>query len=723
MFHSSFTINGWVEEFSQHLQENYGALQDDTKLKLDQLNEVLGAFDKSSILAVTDSEGVILEVNDTFCEISGYSREELIGRTHRIVKSKHHPPEFFENLWKTIKSGKVWTGEIRNRKKRGGYYWVKTAIFPITDEKGEPERFISVRTDITEVKEYEEKLRKMLEEDYSNLIKNLQDFVLRLKWNDEEDGAFVSLIEGKLARELGLSTEKMKGKLILPLLGEAVDKTFIQNKINQAFNGTPVSFEFQHDEYYLHISLSPVFNEQNKVKEVIGSVSNITELKKSEMIVREMAFHEHLTGLPNRRALEANLRSNLLKAKEENKKVALVLIDLDGFKNINDALGHTAGDQFIIMTAERLQYLNLKSFCDQYKLYHIGGDEFLFILFGISEEELHQIVLQILSTFQEPYIFNKGAYYQGASIGVSVFPDTANNAEEMMKHADLALYEAKQGSNGKYQFFNHHLKKQFISKVQLENELWNSVNKKNQFELHYQPIIHGEMKEIIACEALLRWKHPEKDYISPIDFIPIAEETGLIIPIGEWVIDEACRDLKSWGENINQDFYMSINLSPRQILQSNFVKELVKIVEKHQVHPSQLQLEITENALMENIQQAIKTLNTLHDLGFRLAIDDFGTGYSSLSYLKQFPVHCLKIDKSFVKDLPNSQADRAIVSSTVQLGKELGLSVIAEGVETNEAQTYLQSIDCPFSQGYFFSKPLTKENFTQFMEEYKIKNI
>ncbi|WP_096189676.1 sensor domain-containing protein [Evansella halocellulosilytica] len=713
MFKSFVTLNGRVEEFRQHLLSEQRTLTHETEEMLNQLGELLQVIDEACALVITDQHGVLIEVSDNFCKLSGYSQEELIGKHVRIVNSGYHPPDFFQKMWKKIQNGDIWSGEVKNKRKDNTDFWVQLTILPICDHSGKPKKFISVSKDITDGRMVENRVRKLLEEDYATIIKHMQNCVFKLRLtNEEQQSHVISMIEGRLLEQLGLNGDEAEGKEITDVFGDESEHVMMMKRLQKCFQGHTVHFDFKHRTRFLHATMSPV-NENGQIVEVIASINDVTELKRSEIAVRNMAYHDSLTGLPNRRLLEEQLVYQLLDAQIENKRAALLLLDLDEFKNINDTLGHSVGDRFIMMIAERMQHLNLSLLTEKSKLYHLGGDEFVWLLYGFSEIDLIKSVQKVLSVLDEPFHYKGGEFYQRGSLGVSIYPNSAAYAEELMKHADMALYEAKQAGGQSYCFFSSDMKGNFLSKVQLENELRQAVKSNDQFQLYYQPIIEGKGKEIVSCEALIRWIHPVNGMVSPLQFIKIAEETGLIIPIGEWVIKQTCRDLKRWDEYGIERMKVSINISAYQLQQSDFVRRLKQIVDSEQVEPRRLQLEITENSLMENTIDSIRTLSKLRDLGFTLAIDDFGTGYSSLSYLKQFPVHCLKVDQSFIKDLPGDRADRAIVSSTMQLGKDLGLEMIAEGVELEEAYEYLQSIECPFMQGYYFDKPMPVENFLE----------
>ncbi|WP_078595084.1 EAL and GGDEF domain-containing protein [Evansella clarkii] len=709
MLESIVSVHKWTEEFHQRLREEYGRLSDNVENMIIQLQEMIEAFNQACMVVVTETNGKVIEVNDAFCDVSGYRREELIGAHHNILKSGHSSSTFYEKIWKELQNGTTWTGELKHKRKDGTYYWVKTSFFPIPGEDGVPEKFISIGSEITALKS-EEELRTAIEQDYSALIKNLHNFVIRTIQGDT-NGPIITLLEGRLAEKIGITTETVKWKPVSTVIGDGNQQPLIRQNFKKAYAGQPVKFEYKQGNGFFHATLSPVTDRDGTVKEVVASVSDITELKNSELAVRNMAFHDPLTGLPNRRMLEEDLAYRLTDAKSADKRAAIILIDLDQFKNINDTLGHSVGDRFIMMAAERLQHLNLEGYADDFQLYHIGGDEFVWFIFGSDELELLRIVESSLKVFNERFQYKQTEIPQKASIGVAVFPDSADHPEELMKHADMALLDAKHSGGGTYRFFSADMKGAFLSRIRLESDLRQAVEQE-QFRLVYQPVVRADDKKIISCEALVRWVHPEKGMISPAEFIPAAEESGLIIPIGDFVVKQACRDLKKWDELLgNEDLIISVNISASQLQQAGFVRRLKSIVQEYNVRPGRIQLELTENSVMENTVDSINTLQKLRDSGFTIAIDDFGTGYSSLSYLKQFPVNCLKVDRSFVKDLPGDRADRAIVSSTIKLGKDLGLFMVAEGVECQEAYEYLNSIGCPYVQGFYFSKPVPADKF------------
>ena len=670
---------------------------------LNELTDLSYALDQSTIVAATDKRGTILSVNDTFCQISKYSKEELIGKNHNILRSGHHSAEFYTHMWKTIMNGNVWEGEVKNKAKDGSYYWVKTVVFPILNENGQPHKFISIRTDITEGKHYEDQVRQLLKNDFTQVMKSLDNFVFKLRKYGDNDFIF-TLIAGKLAQEIGLIEQEHLHKSVYDLIPESALNKLIK-PVEATFKGVTSKFELKFLEKYLFITLSPFYRD-GEIKEIVGSVSDITDLKKSEQIVEHMAYHDSLTDLPNRRKLDNDLTECLTEAKEMNKNVAVVFIDLDHFKQINDTLGHSVGDFILIMAAHRLQKANLKNYSSEYKLYHLGGDEFVFVFFDIEENNANKACEFLLMLFENPFFYKQADIHLKISIGVSLYPLSGETPEELVKNADIAMFEAKNKGRNKFLFFNADMNEALVNKMQIEHDLRKALANGGQLQLFYQPQVDIKTNEIVGVEALIRWFHPEKGFISPLDFIQVAEDKGLIISLGKWVLKEACSQLKKWHNQGFTNLKVSVNIATKQFQHPCFIADLKEILRVSSVSPNLIDLEITENSLLDHTETTIKTLTEIKDLGIGIAIDDFGTGYSSLSYLKKFPITTLKIDQTFVYELPDNRGDRAIVSSIISLAHNLGLRVIAEGVEGESALNYLKQENCEEMQGYYFSRPL-----------------
>jgi diguanylate cyclase (GGDEF)-like protein/PAS domain S-box-containing protein len=682
---------------------------------LDDLTDICNALDQSTIVTITDKRGIILSVNDTFCQVSKYTREELVGKSHTLLKSGYHTDEFFKQMWTTITSGDVWEGEVKNRAKDGSEYWVKTVIFPLKDENGVPFKFISVRTDITEGKIYEDKVRELLKNDFVQVMQSLDNFVFKLE--KCQDSSFIfTLIAGKLAKELGIIETEHLHKAVIDIFPEDIYKRLLK-PVEETFNGGTSKFELRYNKKYLFVTLSPFYRE-GLVREIVGSVSDISDLKNSELIVEHMAYHDSLTDLPNRRVLDKDLSYLLSEAGEVKKQIAVLFIDLDHFKRINDTLGHAVGDYILIMAAHRLQKLNIRNYAKSSRLYHLGGDEFVFVLDDISEESVQKVCEFLIKVFESPFLYKQADIHLKVSIGVAVYPSGGETPEDLVKNCDIALFAAKDKGRNTYLFYDSWMNESLVKKLKIENDLRKALEIGEQLQLFYQPQLDIRKNKIVGLEALIRWFHPEKGYIPPLDFIQVAEDSGLIIPLGDWVLKEACTQLKKWHDQGHSNLRVSVNIATKHFQHPSFVSDVTKILEGVALSPKSLELEITENSLLDSTKSTISTLEAIKELGIQIAIDDFGTGYSSLSYLKKFPISTLKIDQTFVYELPENDGDRAIVSSIINLAHNLGLRVVAEGVENLEVLHYLQAENCDEMQGYYFSRPIPADDVKNFLENH-----
>jgi len=428
-----------------------------------------------------------------------------------------------------------------------------------------------------------------------------------------------------------------------------------------------------------------------------------------------LAYFDSLTGLPNRKQLLDVLGEAIEKSHRTHESGALIYLDLDRFKTINDSLGHSIGDQLLKAVASRLQdHLDLVHFCAR-----IGGDEFVVIAPNLNLDQAKDFVQNTLNVASTPYCIESHHLYCTLSAGVAVFPTQNNNPLDLLRQADTALYRAKANGSNTYMLYEPEMQNQVDSYLSIEKGLHEALQL-NQFELYYQPQVnhHGHL---VGAEALLRWQHPEKGMLPPGLFIKIAEETGQIIPIGNWIIEQACMQLAYWQKHqqLPQQFKrLAINISPMQFAQKHFVEHIVNAVARHGVRPEQIELELTENMLLENIDSCAEKMAQLKQHGFTIAIDDFGTGYSSLKYLKLLALDVLKIDRSFVNNLHQARSDKAIVDSMILMAKRLGLEVIAEGVEQAEEFSILKQLGCEYFQGYLFDKPLSAPQLSQRFAEY-----
>ena len=437
---------------------------------------------------------------------------------------------------------------------------------------------------------------------------------------------------------------------------------------------------------------------------------DITDRKNYEETIRYQALYDSLTGLPNRLLLRERIVHEISHAKHTNMKLAVMYLDLDRFKLINDTLGHDIGDKLLKEVAKRFQ--NCLSSTDT--LSRIGGDEFIILLPKIvREEHVAKLANKLLEVTREPFIIDTHEFYISVSIGITIYPEDGETAETLMTNADVAMYRAKENGKNGFQIYTAALNEKALERLALENSLRRAIEYK-EFTIYYQPKVNTITEQVVGMEALIRWQHPNWGLVPPQKFIPLAEETGLIIPIGEWVLHTACVQNKALQNAGFPPLTVAVNLSPIQFELQDLAKMVSEILQETGLEPQYLELEITESIAMQNVEHTIKTINELKNMGIKFAIDDFGTGYSSLSQLTSFSVNKLKIDKSFVCQI-NGDYDNSIIASTIMaLGKSLKIDVVAEGVETQEQANFFKENTCNEMQGYFYGKPMSNEDFLKF---------
>jgi len=439
--------------------------------------------------------------------------------------------------------------------------------------------------------------------------------------------------------------------------------------------------------------------EENRVRE------------ETEKRLNRLANYDPLTGLPNRHLFKEELRRSLKISKENDSRMALMFLDLDNFKIINDTLGHAMGDKLLIAASSRL-----KSLLDSHNsIARLGGDEFVIIINNADDDtKISLLADNIIELLETPFIFDENEMFIGTSIGISLYPDDSDETETLLSYADTAMYTAKAKGKNNYQFFTSKMHEKILFRHDIETKLHHAIEK-NEFRILYQPKIDVNTNKVIGAEALLRWGHKELGKISPSIFIPIAEESSLINQIGKWVIKNVCRDIARIKRDFGNELCISINVSSSQILHQNLPELIQENLDANSITTEAIELEFTENMLIKQGRKSLQVLERLNKLGIKLSIDDFGTGYSSLNYLKTLPIHALKIDKSFICDTPRHEEDCAIAKSIISLANNLNLDVIAEGVETSEQLTFLKENGCSVIQGFYFSKPLDINAFTAYL--------
>jgi len=425
--------------------------------------------------------------------------------------------------------------------------------------------------------------------------------------------------------------------------------------------------------------------------------------------IQHLAYHDSLTGLPNRMLFMDRIDQAISRAQREQEQFALLFIDIDHFKVINDSMGHAAGDQLLNIISQRLCEMLRKSDT----VARLGGDEFTVIIEGLEDaEHVINVTKNILSSLDVPVDVNGREVHVGGSIGIAVYPQDGENFGSLLKNADTAMYKAKEQGRNTFQFYASEMSHKAIHRLELENQLRAGLRKK-EFVVYYQPKVNLLSNTITGVEALVRWNHPERGFIAPCDFLPLAEELGLITQLDEWVMKTACEQFQKWKSTGLSLENLSVNVSARHFKEGGLTDYCKSLLDETQIAAENLELELTESALVDNYDSAKKVLNEIHQMGIRIALDDFGTGYASMSYLKEFPFDTVKIDRSFVKDLPDDHEDAAIAKAMIQLSQALKLSTVAEGIEKDTQKIYLKDQECDYGQGYLWSKPVNAEEFEQ----------
>ena len=660
-------------------------------------------------IVITDVTGKIFWVNSAFTRLTGYSAEEALGQNPRMLNSGKQDRSFYAHLWQTITAGEVWHGEVTNRRKDGSLYEEEMTITPVRAENGDITHFVAIKQDITTRKAIAEALLHA-EEKYRGLV---EEAVVGI-FQATPEGRIISA-NPAMARMHGYASPAE----LMSKVSNAATELFVNpnqlQEITQQLEKDGVAHNVEVEIYrkdgskgWFLSNLRAVRGPHGKVVRHEGTVQDITDRKAAEEQVQFLAYYDALTGLPNRTLLRDRLAQALASARRRREKVALLFLDVDRFKTINDSLGHSAGDLLLKEVAKRL-----KSWArEQDTVARLGGDEFIVVLTGVTDASGAAIAAdRLMKVMSTEFTVQGHLLSTSCSLGISVFPDHGSDAEALIKNADAAMYCAKENGRNNFQFFTQEMNNKAVERLTLESSLRLAIDREELF-LVYQPQWDVTTGKITGAEALLRWRHPELGLISPDRFIPIAENSGLIVPIGEWVLRTACAQARQWQDQGLPPLPIAVNVSAVQFRQQSFPELVRKVLGETGLAAECLELELTESLLLSAADATLSMLHKLKRMGVKLSIDDFGTGYSSLSYLNQLPVYKLKIDRSFVRDITVDPDDAAITGTIISMAKNLNLKVIAEGVENEQQMSFLRQHDCDEVQGYYFSRPLEVGDFS-----------
>jgi len=661
---------------------------------------------------ITDRHGIIEYVNPAYEQITGFSHEEALGKTPSLVKSGKHEPAFYEQVWKTILDGRAFQGLFINRRKNGELYYEQKTITPLKDTHGHITHFVSTGKNITPHIQAIEALRASeagLAQ--AQRIAHLGNWdwniaTGELHWSDE-----IYRILGLAPQQSVVTYETFLNSV------HPEDKALVAGAVTRALTERQ-PYHVDHrillpdgTERIVHEQGEVTFDESGKPLRMVGITQDITENKRADERLHYLAHYDILTGLPNRVLLHDRLNQAMIEADRQDHMVAIMFIDLDRFKIINDTLGHDTGDRLLKQVAERL----LGCLRQGDTISRLGGDEFTVILTRVGHvDDVTHAAQKIIASFDPPFRMGEREMFMSPSIGITLYPFDDTTPENLLRNADAAMYHAKEMGRNTFRFYTAELNRRAAKRLATETALRHALER-DEFLLHYQPQVDLKTGRVTGMEALIRWRHPEMGLVPPLEFIPLAEETGLIVPIGEWVLHTACTQAKRWHQAGFRHLKMAVNLSGRQFQQKNLVDQVKSALKKTGLPARCLDLELTESLLMHNTGQTLTAMKKLSKLGVDFSMDDFGTGYSSLSYLKRFPIDTLKIDRAFVRDITTDPDDAAIAQAIIAMSHSLGVHVIAEGVETAKQLAFLRANRCDAMQGYYFSKPIPAEDMNRLL--------
>jgi len=665
---------------------------------------------------ITEPDGMNVYFNQQWMNYTGLSLEESLGTGW----NKPFHPEDRQRAWdawqRATAMTEVYMLECRLRRADGVYRWWLIRGVPLQDNAGNIIKWFGTCTDIQDL--------KMIE---AALFAEKENAQIRL--NSIGDAVICTDISEKI-NYLNSVAEKMSGWTLEEAAGHSISEVLrIKSATNSEFTSNPIEEAIRQDktlllpadsifvsrdkmEIPLAGSIAPIRSRESRTTGVIIVVRDVSTARAIEQQMMHLAEHDLLTGLPNRLLLNDRVGQAIALAARHKKQSALLFLDLDGFKHINDSLGHSIGDKLLQSTAKRLE----RCIRTADTVSRQGGDEFVVLLSEVEHPEDAAIAARrILNAVAEPQSIDLHDLHITTSIGLSVYPDDGLDSETLIKNADTAMYQAKENGRQSYQFFKPAMNARAVERQSIEESLRRALERQ-EFALHYQPKVNLKTGEIVGAEALIRWTHPTRGSVSPGQFIPVAEDCGLILPISQWVLREACKQTRAWADAGLPAVTMAVNISAMEFRQDSFVDDVFGLLREMGLDPRSLELELTEGILMKRAESAASVLQSLRVHGVRIAVDDFGTGYSSLSYLRKFPIDAIKIDQSFVRQITMTPDDTTIVSAIISMGQSMKLRVIAEGVETQKELEFLQAQQCDEAQGYYFSRPVPAQQFAKLLE-------
>jgi len=661
---------------------------------------------------VRDGDDWVLEFASDGClSLLGIPPTELLLAPRTSFEAYIHPDDraaVESSMLRAIRNRHRFDIEYRVIHAGGGLRWVWERGAVVFDDDGRPAALEGMVEDISARKAQEQALQEA-ERRYKSLFDNAIEGIFRTT----PDGRYLDA-NPALARIYGFDTPEE----LIATLKDIGNQLYVEPGRREEFmriiaaRGEITGFESRvyrknGDVIWISENARAVFDAEGRVSHYEGTVEDVTERRRYQERIEQQANYDTLTGLANRSLLHDRLKQAILTAATYGTRLAVAFIDLDNFKVINDSLGHHVGDELLRTMAERFR----RVVREHDTVARLGGDEFVLLINGhASADSVGMLLENVLGEISRPWRSEHGELQVTSSIGVALYPNDGDDAETLLKNADSAMYRAKERGRNNYRFFTSDLNDKMKERLAIENGLRRALER-NQLELLYQPRVDLATGKVIGCEALLRWLPVDGQPVDPARFIAVAEETGLIVPIGEWVLKTACAQNALWQKMGLKPFCVSVNVSSRQFRQDDFVDSIAAVLDETGLDPACLEIELTESMVMHDAEKMIQMLHAIKRLGVGIAVDDFGTGYSSLSYLKRFPVDRLKVDRSFVQDLATDPDDATIVSTIIALGHNLGLKVVAEGVETDAQVEFLRRNGCDELQGYYFGKPMPASRF------------